>query len=283
MRTHLFLAQISLVLLFVSCDILTNPPPPDRKNPIDPANPNYKQPKAEIISGPADNSTVSDTVVTFQWQGNQPDSVIRFSYRLDSNPWSTPDSSKQKTFSYLDEGVHTFGVKASYLTNIQQDTATSRTFTVDAVKGPALMLVPRKTDIALGSSQQPQPEIYVEEATDLGGAKIVIEYDNTKFDVDSVQVYDDARSILKKNGGTLVNFVDIDRANGVATLSLAVVGGSVQSVSGTGPVGKIWLKLKAVLTPQDLRINFASTSSLRDGNNNVVPIKALVSEVIQIR
>ena len=73
-----------------------------------------------------------------------------FSYKLDNQNWSNWSNVKEATFTYLDEGKHTFMVKAKYINNIEQEEPAKVDFTVDAVKGPALMFRPRKVEITAG-------------------------------------------------------------------------------------------------------------------------------------
>lgn len=268
-------------LTLVGCNIVTEPPPPERENPIDPKSPAFQPPKAEIISGPSDNSTVSEHTVTFKWRGNQADNLMLFSYKLDNQPWSEWSNAKEVTLSYLDEGRHTFMVKAKYVNNIEQQTPTQVNFTVDAVKGPALMFVPRKVETR--SNLSFDTEIYVEEASDFAGVKIVILYNTSVFDVENVQVYKDSKSILLKNGGNIIDFVSVNKGAGKVEINLAVAGGNPTDVNGTGPIGKIRFKvLPHVSSGTSSEIKFDNSSTMRDSNNQTVQIKELVPEVVKV-
>ena len=270
----------------MSCDILTSPPPPDRENPVDPSNPNFQPPLASISAGPSDNSTVLDSTVTVRWQGNLGDSVIRFSYQLDGSAWSSADTAKQVTLTYLDEGVHVFNVRAQYVTGAQQATPSTRTFTVDAINGPALRLFPRKAALVAVSSQTLETQIYAEEISGTGfaGAKIVLSYDVTVFQTDSsaIQVYGDPASFLAKNGGSLISFKDVDKVNGVVTLSLAVAGGNPENVTGTGLVARITFQ-KLTSQPRVTRINISAASNLRTSDNQTENLNVLVGQVVEVR
>jgi len=270
-----------LAIVFAGCNVITEPPPPERENPIDPRNPNFQPPRAEIISGPADNSTVAEHTVTFKWRGNQADSLMLFSYKLDNQNWSEWSNVKEVTFAYLDEGKHTFYVKAKYLNNIEQQQPTQVNFTVDAVKGPAIMFVPRKVEVRPNSSFD--AEVYIEEAVDFAGVKIIISYNQLYFDVEDVQVYKDSKSILLKNGGSIIDFVNIDKRDGKVEMNLAVAGGNPTDVNGTGPIGKVRFKvLSDVSSGTNSEIRFDNRSIMRNSNNQTVQIKELVPEVVKV-
>lgn len=270
-----------LAIVFAGCNVITEPPPPERENPIDPRNPNFQPPRAEIISGPADNSTVTEHTVTFKWRGNQADSLMLFSYKLDNQNWSEWSNVKEVTFAYLDEGKHTFYVKAKYLNNIEQQQPTQVNFTVDAVKGPAIMFVPRKVEVRPNSSFD--AEVYIEEAVDFAGVKIIISYNQLYFDVEDVQVYKDSKSILLKNGGSIIDFVNIDKRDGKVEMNLAVAGGNPTDVNGTGPIGKVRFKvLSDVSSGTNSEIRFDNRSIMRNSNNQTVQIKELVPEVVKV-
>ncbi|MFN3135312.1 MAG: triple tyrosine motif-containing protein [Candidatus Kryptonium sp.] len=271
----------SIFLALVGCNIVTEPPPPERENPIDPKSPGYQPPKAEIISGPSNNSIVTEHTVTFKWRGNQADNLMSFSYKLDNQPWSEWRSVKEVTFTYLDEGKHTFMVKAKYINNIEQQEPTQVNFTVDAVKGPALMFVPRKVEVRPNSSFD--TEVYIEEASDFAGVKIIISYNTSIFDVENVEVYKDSKSILLKNGGNIIDFVSVDKGVGRVEINLAVAGGNPTNVNGTGPIGKIRFKvLPNVSSGTSSEIKFDNSSTMRNSDNQAVQIKELVPEVVKV-
>ncbi len=267
------------IFVFIGCNIITEPAPPERANPIDPANPNFQQPRAEIVSGPGDNSTVTTHTVTFQWRGNQADSLMLFSFKLDNQNWSNWSQNKTVTYEYLDEGSHTFYVKAKYINNIEQQTPTTVKFNVDAVKGPSLMFVPRKSVVEKGSIFE--VKIFAEEAANFAGAKIVISYDFNLFDLDNVEIYKDTTSILLKNGGTLIDFVET-RADRVI-INVAVAGGNPSNVNGTGAIGNLRFKVKSSAPTQITNLVFTNETVMRDSDNNTVQIKELVPGIVEIK
>jgi len=273
-----FRVFVIFAFIFFSCNLVTQPPPPERENPIDPKNPNFQPPKVEIISGPKEGDILANHTVTFKWRGNQADSLMLFSYRLDYGTWSPWSSQNEVTFTYLDEGKHTFEVKAKYINNIEGQVL-SINFTVDAVKGPAFMFFPRKSEVSQGSSFD--SEIYIEEGANFAGAKIVIEYQQAVFTLENIEIYNDARSIMLKNGGTLIDFVNTNTA-GRVEINVAVAGGSPENVNGTGAIGKVRFRANPGYGG-NYEIKFGGESKLRDADNNDIQIKNMVSKVVVIK
>lgn len=268
-----------VIFVFIGCNVITEPTPPERKNPIDPQNPNFQPPRAEVVSGPNDNSTVTTHTVTFQWRGNQADSLMLFSFKLDNQNWSEWSQDKTVTYEYLDEGKHTFYVKAKYVNNIEQQTPTVVNFTVDAIKGPSLMFIPRKSVVDKGSVFE--VGIFAEESVNFAGAKIVVSYDFNLFQLDNVEIYKDTRSILLKNGGTVIDF--IETTTGKVIISVAVAGGNPNNVNGTGAIGSLRFKVKDNVSSQRANLVFTNETIMRDSDNNTIQIKELVPGIVEIK
>ncbi len=98
------------------------------------------------------------------------------------------------------------------------------------------MFVPRRAEVERGSDFD--SDVYVEESTDFAGVKVVIEYDTMSFSFVSAEVYRDRdKSILLKNGGTIIDFVDFEV--GRVIISVAVAGAQPENVSGSGPIASV--------------------------------------------
>ena len=97
---------------------------------VDNSTPNVP-PTVTITSGPADSSTVSTSVVTYEWTGNDTDgSVTGYYYSFDHDPpdvWTTDTSVISATLS---EGSHTFRI-VSVDDQFELSDVESRTFTVE--------------------------------------------------------------------------------------------------------------------------------------------------------
>ncbi len=103
-------------------------------NPIDPLNKNFVLPQATITNSFNQGSVLSETTITFLWNGVNPNSS--YSYMLEGiddtySAWQAGVNTV--TYSYLDEGYYTFFVKEGYNSEIVQETPDSLAFTIDAV------------------------------------------------------------------------------------------------------------------------------------------------------
>jgi len=272
---------IYLSVFCIACNILNSPSPPQRNNPTDPANPNYQAPLVEITAGALNNTTILTDSVTFQWRGNLSDDQMLFSYKLDNNNWSPYNQQKKIVLDLLDEGPHTFSAKAKYLNNTEQQTPTQISFTVDAVKGSALKIVPKKTTVARNGVFE--VELFTEEAADFAGAKVVMQYDKNILDLDvTPEIYKDSKSVLLKNGGSIIDIVEIDKVNGLITLNLAVAGGTTTNVNGTGALAKLRFKvITSLATTTEIKI--LESSSLRKNDNTQVMLNAKGSSTVIIQ
>lgn len=265
-RCFLQALRICLSLLwlcsYTACS--KKPPSPDLSIPWDPDDPSFVPPKVEIITAPS--SMVNDPEVIFGWKGGK--DVKEFSYKLDDKHWSDWSSETSDTF-YLDEGEHTFSVKGKYPvrgteypTGVEGAPVTTA-FTVDAVKGPAIMIWPRQQRVAPG--QEFQVQGWVEEVEDLMLVHSVLGFDPSKLEFVSAKdgdiswagnevVDDDAtvRGVIVEdgdiswagNGGKVLSvylsgdsFIDI---------SIGVVEGNPEGLNGSGPIITFVFRAKAV-------------------------------------
>ena len=154
MSTISLVSFATLILVcIVSCE---SPDSVLEGNSFDPNDPSYQPPETTIVGGPEVGEIVGDADVAFSWNGNE--GVTEYSYRLDEaarpdqGVWSGWAPATSATFELLNEGDYTFSVKARYPTGIQEAQPKTRTFTVDAVEGPALMLYPRSQTVQVGET-----------------------------------------------------------------------------------------------------------------------------------
>ena len=270
-----------VVAVFLLCGGCTTPKSPVDilTNPVDPNGSAFGKPQTTIVSGPANGSTVTSSSVQFVVIGSK--DAVQFSSKLDQNVWTSWNAATTINFDNLDEGAHSITVRARHRDGetIEENPQTN-TFTVNAVTGPALMFVPRKTIASRGTAFG--VEVYAEEVTDLAGAKVVVEFDKTMLSISSIDVYKDAKSILLKSGGSVIDVTEIDNVNGRLTLNVANAGGTPANVSGTGPIAKIWF-LAASTAPAALQTSFNAASQFRTADNSIVVIKMLVNGIIELR
>ena len=269
------LTTLALVLGSFGCSKL--PSEPEFDNPIIPDDPNYVPPQTTITSGPAEGTTVVDNhTVTFTWAGNQ-DSMT-FAHRLNEGTWTDWSYDTTVTLAYLDEGNHLFEVKGQYASGIKDDTPDSRNYTINAIHGPALWLAPRYQEVASGDSFS--VEVMLEEVENVFAVKAVLEFDPATLQVTNVEVYEDGRSLLEDNGGTVIPFSKYDNAAGSATIEVATAKGNPPGVDNTGAIARV--DFTAVGTGSSL-ISFATASTLRDPDNIDITIVETVPAVVEVR
>lgn len=262
-----------LLLGLLACSTLPNEPEFD--NPIIPDDPNYEPPQTTITSGPAEGAVVDNHTVTFAWTGNQ--ESMTFAYRLNDGLWSTWSADTTVTYTYQDEGDYLFVVKGRYASGVEEDTAASRSYTIDDIHGPALRLSPRYQEVASGNIFT--VEVMLEEVANVFAVKAVLTFDPAKLQVSDVEVYEDSRSLLKANGGTVIPFSGYDNAAGTVTIEVAMATGDPPGVSGTGPIAVITLSVTQV---GQMGIAFDTTSEIRDPSNITIILADKVSAMVGV-
>lgn len=263
------------------CDLADTPSTPVRSNPTDPSSPSFQPPKASITKGLTVGAVLTDHSTVVEWTGNLSDDQMQFSFRLDSGNWSVYSAGRTATFELLDDGEHLFAVKARYLNQVEQVSPTTAPFSVDAVKGPAIHWIPRKTIV--NRNNVFDVEIGLEEVTEVAGAKIMIQYDKAKFTLEALpEVYKDSKNFMLKNGGNLIEIVENNITAGTVTYNLAVTGGQPAFVSGSGKLGKLRFRAVAAGGTRQ-QITVAKESLLRKSDNTVIPIQTIVNAIVDIQ
>jgi len=161
---------------------------------------------------------------------------------------------------------------------IEDDTPASRSYTIDDIHGPALMLTPRYQQVTTGNTFT--VEVMLEEVANVFAVKAVLEFNPARLQVSQIEVYEDARSLLKATGGTVIPFSSYDNAAGSATIEVATATGSPPSVSGTGAVAKV--AFTAASTGSSL-ISFTKASALRDPDNADIALNDLAEAKVKVR
>jgi len=263
-----------IVILLSSCDVfktpVSNENPDD--NPFDPTNPDYQPPLATITQGPADGSTINNDYVTFSWSGNSLE--CQFSYTLDDAQPSAWSSGKTVTFDYLDEGDHSFQVKARYSVDDVQENPSMVAFTVDAIAGPALWICHKKTTTSINTDFS--VDVVVEEVAELSMASVVVNFDPVYLQIRAYEVLEDG-SIL--SGKQLIKVDSRDDDIGNLTVYLALVGESNSGISGTGSIIRIIFLSRKRGTTQ---IEFGDNCYFRKSDNSAIPIVNKAKSLIEI-
>lgn len=232
--------------------------------------PGYVPPSTTITSGPNDGEIIERADVTATWVGS--DSVTEYRYRMDGVDWSQWQSNTSADYPLLDEGEHVFQVMGRYPTEGEQPQPTTRTFTVDAVKGPALMFRPRRVVVEPGDTFS--VDVVAEEVEDLMGARVAIAYDATALRLQEIE----EGEFLAKNGGSVV-FLD-EQGGGSLTFDTAVAEGTPAGVTGTGAVATLTFRAQR---EGEMTLTYVDESVLRDSTNQDIPLSDRVDGVVVVR
>lgn len=159
------------------------PPAPETDNPVDPDNPAYQPPLATLVSGPSEGQTISEAAASFSWVGQG--SSSEFSFTLDGfdTDWSNWSTETTVSYTELDDQSYTFKVIERYSNADEQQSVTTRTFQVDAVTGPALVMHRRFVSTKIGLRFQ--VEVLVEDIPGMMGANINIAFDSSLLHFES--------------------------------------------------------------------------------------------------
>ena len=271
-------AVFSPLILLVACSTTLDEPVFD--NPLDPDYGGHTAPETTIETGPLEGAIVSSAEVTFTWSGN--DNVSEYSYRLISSGLETWTSTTElsATFGYLDEGTYKFEVKGAYASGEEDPSPDFRNFTVDAIQGPAIWLYPRKSSVKTGGIFS--VEIYLEDVVNVKGIWATLQFNSSMLQISDLTIYENAESLLKKNGGVVLHISGIDNVAGFASIEAVIATGSPPGVSGTGPIAEITF---SPLKSGNSTITFISPTELRDSGNLKIDDDALteIGSVVEVQ
>ncbi|MBL7191764.1 hypothetical protein ISS30_08710 [bacterium] len=268
----------SLILIISSCEMET-PVMPPRDNPNDPGNPNYQDPFAEIKSGPLDGSTISTNSVTFTWQGRLPASS--FSYKLvgfDAD-WSNYNTITSVSYDYLDEEQYIFQVKEKYINGDPQDTSTARSFTVNAISGPAFVMNKQLNTVVTGNFFT--IEVMAEEVTDLMGVYIKIIFTPGMIYISDIEEGTFLNSNAPDGTAFITGSTGLANALGWLEINASRLGGNPPGASGSGALARITFQ---AVEPGASYVNFSpgGACQMRDSDNNAINFNSLVSSRVEI-
>ncbi len=245
-------------------------------NPLDPNNPNYISPRVTILTGPDSTNAMNTDSVVINWQGNQEN--MEFRYRLDNHSWSDYSNIATTTYSKLDEYDHTFQIQGRYLTG-DEGIISTIPFTVNAITGPALFLMPKKVEISAHS--QFLLELWVDETDSIAGVSTKILFNPQRLRIDNINFLETgSESFLLNNGGQLITFSNIQNDSGFVEIDCAVVTGNPKNVLGSGKVAGLTF---SHISGNQSTVSFSTDSKLRKNDNQVVNINNLISTEILVQ
>jgi hypothetical protein len=243
-------------------------------NPLDTLSSAFSQPISTITSGPSESQTITVPSVTFTWEGNV--GAKEYSYNCDASGWSVWSSDTSATLDYLDEGQHSFTVRAMHRNGITiEQNPPQVNFMVDAVKGPSLMFCPRRKYASIG--QTFTYDIKAEEVSFMYGTKMSIQYDPSRVEVTGIL----AGALINSNGGSSIILPTIDSIANTITIEIATIGRTPKGVNGSGVVAT--LQCKALVAGTALFQFNSSETQLRDTLNVPIAPNTLVQGRVEIQ
>lgn len=270
---RLYLALLVATLLAAGC---AKPSAPQHTNLFDPDNADYKNPRLEITSGPADGQDISTTGTTFAWEGKG--SAYEYSWRcVDlygfNGAWSDWGTGASCTLTNMYEGLHAFEVRAKNQNGDVGQTV-ARSFTVNNVNGPALMIYPRV--LTVNATQTFDVYCMLEEATaNVGSAHLVLQFPEANLQLQSVT----AGAIWTANSGTVVGPYP-NNSPGTVDVSLGVAGGHPAGVNGSGQLLKLTFQAMHAGTET---ISYTTAAGVRDTLNGNISLTARTNCAVNIR
>jgi len=255
-----------LVLLSIGC---SKPSPPEFFD--------LGSPTVEFVEAPAEGAVLDNANVSFRWKGSNA-WVSKFDYQLDTEGWSGW-TSNTSLVRVLDEGDHTFVVKGQYPPDEnfagQESAEIVRTFTVDAIHGPALWLRPRQTTVPVGDTVT--VSVMAEDMTDLMLAHLEIEFDAALLGWVDADTPDG--SLLSSTGADVVFFLKEDQAQGRSIIDLGAAGGWPHGVSGSGAVAAMRFR---TLDRGTAQVSFGSYIVRDSMNKPLPPLNALEASAVKV-
>ena len=256
----------SLYLVILLCAFNCEDTVPIRDNPLDDEGGDYIPPTISLLDI-VDGDILYSESIEFTWEGNE--LVTDFRYKLDSFDWTDWNESNTATLSYMDEGDHQLSVQSRYLNGDTSDVA-SVSFIVDAVGGPALMFYPRRHIAQAGETVTFQ--IMAEEVTNLMMSEIHLEYDPSMLEIMSI-----SQGSFFQNGQNSIFLYEINAEAGAVQINTTLLDGDTPSVSGTGDLAEIQVKL---LQSGSATVSFNGSDAFIDPDNNDITILEKINGLV---
>ncbi|NOZ73942.1 MAG: hypothetical protein GXO90_00975 [FCB group bacterium] len=305
--------KLRLIYLFVygslfiwSCQDITG----TIENPFDSSSPNFITPLTDIVSGPGNDVVLDTSRVEYRWRHADPtywpDSTgnwdisgnVLFTYRVNHTTWSPWMSGKNvlsagdPNWSFdttsgihtlildnLDDGAYEFEVRCKYPTEIQEVNWPHRSFSVNALVGPALILSP--ANIYLDSASTFVVNTRLEDVVNLIGVRAHLQWDPLFLTLISYELQSDSTQFFFDSMAEYLQqftFVDTNPDSGLFDLSIALAGNSVSGTSGSGVL--IRMIFQHIGSRGESAIRLLPDSDLRDANNQSMLILTRDARVV---
>ena len=260
MRTIYFF----IILFLFSCEKNTL----IRDNPLDDESGDYTSPTISLLTELNNGDTLYSETLSISWEGNE--LVSEFRFKLDEFAWTEWSEDASTLLDYLDEGDHHVSAQSRYL-NGDTSEILSVSFVVDAVDGPSLMFFPRRHFAQAGEIVTFQ--IMAEEVINLMMSEIHLEYNPTELEIISI-----SQGSFFQNGQNSIFLYEINSEAGAVQINMTLLDGDSHSVSGTGDLASIQVKL---LQSGSSQINFNGSDVFIDPDNSEISILEEINGLVQ--
>jgi hypothetical protein len=251
------------LVLLLSCSVSVNPPV--HEDPTDPDNPYYLEPGVTVFSEFQPGDTLTENEFIISWQGSILDSC-EFTWTVDSIIFSDWSLDTSLYIPPLDEGWHTFEIRARYFSGAEQEINYAFNFYVDAIQGQSLRLSPPYQEIAIDASCD--FDIWLEEVDNWSGGRITLVWEGSKAYISTYQIHDQIFDILMQNNSSLVSRVD-QYADSLV-IDLGLVDDLPNGISGSGRIATV--RFQPLISPDFLEIGFGSSCDFVNAINQSIPI-----------
>lgn len=241
---------------------------PQYTNPIDPVNPEFTQPQAQLVPGFKMNAILENTNVRLEWDGayeNGEYACFLKGYDASFSDWA-PE--KSKDYNYLDEGTYTFLVKER-VAEFEQEEPDSLTFTVDAINQTSLILTRWYNSVESGSENY--IDLQVEEAQSLIGFSTALTF-SSGIEISNIEKYCSDIEAVAEGVGFFTEIVENQIVLDFLILGLP------QGFSGSSAVCRIYYTANGA---GDIEF-VEDKTEMRNKDNVDVPVNLLRNAIIDI-
>lgn len=237
-------------------------------------------PLATIDIGPDEGDTIITNHVTFSWFGVRANSDFQYKLEGVDADWSTWGDIKNITYNYLDEESFIFYVRERYDSGDEQNQISSRSFNVNAVTGPALVM--KKQLVQVENNNSFTIEIMAEEVSDIMGILINIVFDENILEVSSIEQGNFFGADNPDGITFITNSVTEVNENGRIEINSSRLGGELTGMSGTGIIGEIKFVVKSMTSATEILFDTGEACQMRDANNDNIFINDRIGTRVEL-
>ena len=256
-----------IIALLFACDV---PEEPEFDNPLDPdVDITYISPKMVFTQTPGNGIVLETETIELSWEGNE--TATEFAWLLDDDTekiWSGDLSLK---LEYLDEGQHRLTFFCRNEVEVEGDMSLSLDFTVDAVKGPALMFEHRR--IFVQQNEMFSINIYLEEVSELMGLSFELPFNSEELEFQSCEILPEISNIMKSGGAEIWDV--IEQKEGMLMVDITRMITPRSGTDGSGPVLTLNFRFtgnSSIELAMDSNAQFADNDLTPHPFNQIIPL-----------